>query len=264
MDDNETLRVEIDPLTLQVLLVETYFDDKLLGNASAFIVSSNQKTFLITNWHVVSGKNSETGENLHKHAGIPNKIRIWHHQKGKLGEWIPIDQKLRLPNDDNLWLEHPRGSEVDVVALSLIADLGQVDIYPLDLALTNTNMSDVPATPVSIVGFPFGHAVLGKFPIWKTGHIASDINLDYQGTPSFLIDATTRGGMSGSPVYCRAIGPYILKNGGVVLSSSITTRFMGVYSGRIKFREKNNETGEYIEIGRVWKPIVIKQIIGER
>lgn len=68
----------------------------------------------------------------------------------------------------------------------------------------------------------------------------------------FLIDATTRGGMSGSPVVLRQVGGYLTKSGGQVIMPGVSTRFLGIYSGRLP-RDS--------EIGRVWRPRLIKEIL---
>ena len=106
--------------------------------------------------------------------------------------------------------------------------------------------------PVSIIGYPLGITAHGVFPVWKTGHIASEPEIDYQDLPMFLIDATTRGGMSGSPVVIRLNGGYKTRMGSYVLSGSVATKFLGTYSGRIH---------QDSEIGRVWKSTVLKQLL---
>ena len=106
--------------------------------------------------------------------------------------------------------------------------------------------------PVSIIGFPAGFTGPYRFPIWKTGHIASDPDLDYAKRPMFLIDATTRGGMSGSPVVTR-LWSFRNREGQVVFTAGMRTRFLGVYAGRLG--------GSTTEIGRVWRPGVIDEIL---
>ena len=107
-----------------------------------------------------------------------------------------------------------------------------------------------PSEAVSIIGFPFGLASSGKFPIWKTGHIASDIDLNYKDKPVFLIDATTKPGMSGSPVIARRNGFSQTSKGQRV--GGTTERFLGVYSGRIQ---------DNSDVGMVWKPETIDEIL---
>ncbi len=122
-----------------------------------------------------------------------------HHSTQRLGLWVLTAERLFQDDGEPRWIEHPQGRNIDVVALPISAN-PNITIYPFDLALADEDIRPAPALPVSIIGYPFGLATAGAWPIWKTGHIASDPDLDYDGRPAFLIDATTRGGMSGSPV----------------------------------------------------------------
>ena len=128
----------------------------------------------------------------------------------------------------------------------------KVAIYPLDLELAYTDMVMAPALPVSVIGYPLGLTSGDYLPIWKTGHIASDPDIDFQqGSPAFLIDATTKGGMSGSPVVMRLTN-FLTKSGLYRMDTDMSTRFLGIYSGRIQ---------ELSDIGKVWRPFVIKEIL---
>jgi hypothetical protein len=143
---------------------------------------------------------------------------------------------------------------VDVVALRLQSIDKQVRLYSLDLSLAEKDMRAYVGIPVSIIGYPLGFAGPGRFPIWKTGHIASEPDLDYNGEPLFLIDATTRAGMSGAPVVLRQVGGYMTKSGDQKIVPGVSTRFLGIYSGRLP--------GDS-ELGRVWRPRLIKEILDQ-
>lgn len=147
------------------------------------------------------------------------------------------------------WIEHPSAQLVDVVAIPFTTtDL--IRVFPLDMALVNTDVVMRPAMSVSIIGFPFGLSSTG-WPIGKTGHIASDPIVDYDGRKMFLIDATTRGGMSGSPVFLRISSGYTTSAGHHLSCGPMVTKFLGVYSGRIR---------DDVEIGRVWKPRTMVEV----
>ncbi len=175
-----------------------------------------------------------------------------HHSAAGLGSWLRVRESLYHPNGRPRWMEHSHGRQIDVVALPLLAVDTSVALYPLDLDLADANVMAQPAMPVSIIGFPFGLTAAGSFPIWKMGHIASEPEIDYGNQPVFLVDATTRPGMSGSPVLLR-VTSYRLRHGEATIQMGPpVTRFMGIYSGRIH--------GE-AEIGKVWRPEVISQIL---
>jgi S1-C subfamily serine protease len=211
------------------------------------------QTYLVTNGHVFTGRHPDTGLPLDPSGfADPDLVRVWYHSADHFGSWNAKVHDLRDPQSGTpKWRQHPTGLSVDVVALRVEIE-SDVRAYLLELALATTDMMVSPSEPVSIVGFPFGLSVDGKLPIWKTGHVASDIDVSYLGKPAFLIDATTTPGMSGSPVIARRIGMYQTKGGGIVMGSTTANRFLGVYSGRIRADS---------DIGIVWKPDVLTAIL---
>ena len=231
------------------------FNQVELASATAFTVIWNDRPFLVTNWHVVTGRNADTGECLDTtHSAIPNKLSVNFHAKGNLGAWKRVVIDILNADEQPIWLEHPLGRTIDVVAVPL-QKLNDAAIHHLDLSLTEVDMLPMPAMPISVIGYPLGLAAGESWPIWKTGHIASDPDIDFQAErPAFLIDATTRSGMSGSPVILRQ-SSYMKKNGAQVLAGGIVTKFMGIYAGRIH---------DDSEVGRVWRPFVLTEIFGQR
>lgn len=243
----------IDPLSLVSLLITVKTNDQVLSTATGFVYSQAGRRFLITNWHVVTGRNPETGKVSSPTGGIPDTIEVIFQDEKGIGKWSKRLFALYRDDGSPIWIEHPAGRRIDVVAIPLDLMPSGYILNPLDASLANEDLVIYPGMSVFIIGFPLGFASHGAFPIWKTGHIASDHDLDYRNLPRFLIDATTRGGMSGSPVVARPSGPYSTAKGGVVLMSSrVPTRFLGVYSGRVHPDS---------EIGMVWKPEVITQIL---
>jgi hypothetical protein len=243
----------IDPLSVISLAVLPFARGNQLGQATAFGVERNNTRYLITNWHVVAGRHAETGEVLSPTGAIPDELRILFHGAARLGTWIMRSETLYDGDGRPRWVEHAGGREIDVVALPLSPPDGEVAFYPFDLNLADADVRVGPATEVSIIGFPLGIGTEGQFgfPIWKTGHIASDPDLDYGGQPAFLVDATTREGMSGSPVVRRAESGYVERQGGFVVGPT-ATRFLGIYSGRIC---------QHAELGRLWRPQVLIDLL---
>jgi len=245
--------LRIDPLSATSLRIVPKFNTTELAYATGFIVKWNLSFYLITNWHVVTGRNADTGECLDKkYATTPNQIMIRFHKKGNLGSWVLIDIPLFDGDGHKTWREHPQGRAVDVVAIAISPEItSQIDPHALDLELAKADMIAIPALPISVIGYPLGISAGESWPIWKTGHIASDPDIDFQpGRPAFLIDATTRTGMSGSPVVLR-LDSYSRSDGSQVIAGGIQTKFMGVYSGRVHMDS---------EIGSVWRPFVLYEL----
>jgi len=245
--------ITIDEFSAKPLYLETYLDEKELGVATGFVVKKNDLNYLITNWHVVTARNPFDNLPLSKtEKADPNILKVWLHGK-QLGTWIRKKIVLVEPTGKKSWLEHPKGREIDVVAIPLETS-PDIMVYDIDLNLADFDLMVYPSEAVSIIGFPEGIPSEGILPIWKTGHIASDIDIDWRGKPAFLIDATTKSGMSGSPVIARRISIYQTSTGNKIGNA---VRFLGVYSGR--------EIGASgIEVGFVWKPKVISEILHDR
>jgi hypothetical protein len=137
------------------------------------------------------------------------------------------------------------------VALPL-TQLDGVELYPYDpwapvqVAISTTE-------PLSIVGFPFGITGGGAFAIWVRGFVATEMDVDFNELPSFLIDSRTRQGQSGSPViFYSADGNYMTRAGWSVVAGGRIEEFVGVYSGRI-----NAES----DLGQVWKAAAVREIL---
>lgn len=92
MENND--KIIIDPLNAVSLYLELYFDQTFLSSATGFIVYKANKNYLITNWHVLSGRNSITKKVLSSHGGIPNKIQIHYHDKNDLTIRHSITEEL--------------------------------------------------------------------------------------------------------------------------------------------------------------------------
>ena len=251
-ETREERKIIIDPMSCCSLMIKMVSRGNTLGMATGFVIQHSSRFYLITNWHVVSGINPDTNKLLLDTGEVPDTLSIVHHVKDRLGTWKEIQEPLFDAEGTSLWIEHPSGSEIDVVALPLSTTDPEVTFYPLDLRLADQDIAVYPSMVVSIIGYPLGITTGQAWPIWKTGHIASDPDIDYAERPVFIIDATTRSGMSGSPVVYHTSGPYRSRGGGTVLGSNVVTLFLGIYSGRI---------GSEAELGRVWRPSVVQEIL---
>ena len=245
------MSIRIDEFSVRPLYLEMYRDEQNAGVATGFVVRRSDSYYLITNWHVVTCRDPFNDRPPSTNEVVdPNILRVWFHGRD-LGTWISKDIDLIDNNGNGLWFEHELGREIDVIAVPLEIS-NDITIYDIDLALADFDLMIYPSEAVSIIGFPRGLTSGGKFPIWKTGHVASDIDIDWNGRPVFLIDATTKGGMSGSPVIAKRVSIYQSSRGNEIGNA---VKFLGVYSGR-----EISDSG--IEVGSVWKPRVISQIIG--
>jgi hypothetical protein len=122
--------------------------------------------------------------------------------------WFWVTEDLFDAQGKPRWLDHPTlHGKVDLVALPLVRT-ENVQFYPLNLELRKSDIVVSPGDPVSIVDFPFGMVQTAGLPIWKTGTVASDPDVNFGERPMFIVDTTSRQGMSGSPVYAVRTGTY--------------------------------------------------------
>ncbi len=245
------------------LRIEMRFEDTVLASATGFLVRHQRLfsniTYLVTNRHNLRGRNNDTNECLDEtYAAIPDSVVVVHNGPNKpnqVGTWTQKAEPLYDDEGRPLWLEHPDlGGQVDVVALPLV-NLGasNLDLHRIDIWSPETSIFIGPSEVVSILGFPFKHTAGGSFAIWIQGAIASEPLLDMDELPRFLIDARTRKGCSGSPVFAyRSAGLVTLQDGLLHQFPHPIWRFLGVYSGRIDDRT---------DLGFVWKKQVITEII---
>jgi hypothetical protein len=225
-----------------------------LSSATGFIVENDGQKYLVTNWHVLSGRNPETGQPLDKNGCIPDTLHVNYLKtfKDSTLEWESTVEDILDPDSKPLWLEHPSyGRSVDVVVLKLSKAESYIT-YPYETKPGTLRLGVSVANYLSIIGFPFGAITNGLLAIWLKGAIASEPTMPYKGLPAFLIDARTRHGQSGSPVITYSSGgTFELQDGSTVIMTGEVMQLQGIYSGRI-----NEES----DIGIVWRKEVIDEI----
>ena len=274
----------IDPLSCVPIQIEALIqfpdcEEKSCGHATASVVTQNSEYFLVTNYHVVSGRRSTTNSLINDNGGLPTHLRCHFHGK-TLGTWeprvLPLYNGDGDPNSDNpLWRTFTiSGSSsfryADVAVLPL-AELGLASLYPISME-NKDQIKTSPCSRASVVGFPGARRSYKFFPIFVTGYVASEPELPYDDMPIMLVNATTTDGMSGSPVFQIEDGSYQNQNGATVYNAGRFSKFLGIYSGRIPEVSLASLTGEpgtdtgkkqpsILNIGIVWKPSVIQALL---
>jgi hypothetical protein len=253
----------ISDLSLKINHLQLSANGNPLGTATGTVINYHQTFYLLTNWHVLSGRYPYSGQPISKHGGVPDKLTITYlssDHRNKLQTTVDLLSEDR----STLWIQHQDGQDVDLAAVQLPTQLG-LALWPFDLSLVDADMKVRIGMTIFIIGFPYGVAsYMDTLPIWKTGHIASEPDLTYAEKQAFLIDATTREGMSGSPVIARTDGVLYPRDGsGVILTQDTVTRFLGIYSGRLDFQtgEKDKLSSE---LGVVWKPQTIYELLDKQ
>jgi hypothetical protein len=204
----------IDPFSRSSCLIVGYRNSKPLLNATGFFLKIGYKTYLITNNHVVGG---EFAQNEYKknHPGksapidsLPDRLSVRVYGTNLNA---PFFITIPLKNKDTTYIkfwanETKKAGLMDIVAVP-ITDANVIQLNGTKVLLeTDINYDLIlnPATDLYIVGFPGDYASNNIYPLWKRGTVASEPNLMSLNIFDFYVDATTRKGMSGSPVFLGA------------------------------------------------------------
>jgi Trypsin-like peptidase domain len=267
----------IDPLTLTTVPLEQYFQnaehETRLGQGTGFIWRAGRtRDYLVTNWHVLSGRDFFTGENLDKeHGGRPNVLRALFDIKMGFFARHPLEFPIKDEEHRPLWLIHPnRTVDIAVLPIEVVSRPANNPNVSIHLPLYPVNeVADAPipirvGMDVFILGYPFAIELPG-YPVWKRGSIASEPELAglisalgsaVKQTDYMLVDTASRPGMSGSPVFRRSWGNHELEASYPAVTGVPIDRFIGVYSGRAH-TDKPHEA----QIGLVWNASLIEEII---
>lgn len=264
--------------------LELFANGKNLSDATGFIYKpfpTIEKYFLVTNYHVVTGREPKRPEMLLPNfATSPDEIQFYTLTKpdfvSKQGS-IKIESEMKF-------LEHRRRSEgVDIAAVPIeFPDNNTVILTQNCLSLVDDIEIQV-RSELFIVGFPWGFGMGGGvIPIWKRGTIASEPFYKENGIANFYIDSFTSPGMSGSPVFAvsrrdkfmvdksthdkfglfnsgNLSGLDLIKNFNIdLLKNRIEEqclKMVGIYSGRVALPANNDPN-----LGIVWHKELIDEL----
>jgi hypothetical protein len=266
-------------LSLCTIKIQMYFNEIHLASGSAFFYVCENRTFLITNRHNLTGRHQITDQPLDKKTGgTPNNLVFqmpFFQSNANGSDSVILHQRveLRLDCDSQPWLEHPiLGASADVVAIDMAKHWPAIP-QPIVHANSAAGAEEIivqVCSKVCVIGYPFGLALENHYPVWVSGTLASEPIFDAGEKPAIYIDCRTNRGSSGSPVFAYALA------GGVETEESVRSRgigemryngrvfmdglqyfsqpvhrFLGIYSGRIN---------DCADIGLVWREEVIAAI----
>ncbi|MEL7026626.1 MAG: trypsin-like peptidase domain-containing protein, partial [Pseudomonadota bacterium] len=239
--------------SVQIKALRRFDDSNVVGEAwaSGFFWRHNGKRYLITNWHNATGRNPHRGTYIGSFAPShfevsyatcsrtnPESTQVRHH-----------NAELSLyKNHDFTWLQHPKGSTVDAIAIEFpeLDDELQT-VYLNDMDFENS-WQPKPGDECFIVGYPEGLSGPLRTPIHKRASVASEPAASKMAAEPILVDTLGNPGLSGSPVFARGSG--IFNPGfkeGLQPDTIFGTweTFLGMYSGRI------GDLGLGLQLGRV-------------
>ncbi|MDR0291883.1 MAG: serine protease [Elusimicrobium sp.] len=292
----------IEDIGYHSFYLESFFNEKRLTNATCFCYKKNEEYYLVTNYHILSGREPNPDMNglyqpIDKTNGaIPNKIRVWIYgweyplENGlvRTGMGYFFDIPILNQHEEPLYKFkqfHDNGFyDVAILPLKNIDFLSpQPDSFsfgknrpvPANRSLGGLAYSYNlrPTDDVFILGYPFGQLKPHSYlPIWKRGSVATSLKY----SPYFLVDTATRSGMSGSPVYAissNEINQLLIAKQVIPNEKPYKAKFIGIYSGRIVSPEERTSDGffkvaghdidTHAQLGKVWKKEIIEKIIDD-
>lgn len=226
----------------------------------------NVAMVLVTNKHVVQGQAQAT---LHFIAADQTGV------SPKLGAEIPVLV------DPRSFIGHP-DPNVDVAILPLgglvdqVQAAGQTPFFmPVDasFAATPEVLAEYePIEPVIFIGYPNGLYDSGSLlPIARRGHSATALNVDYEGKPIFLVDASVFPGSSGSPVFLFVPASTADKYGNITIGGGPKVVFLGVvaavYQRTVPVVQTPTVGGQFVhdalDIGIVYKASTVVELVNQ-
>jgi hypothetical protein len=172
----------IDSYSLTTVPLEQLANGNTLATATGFIWRRREQDYLITNWHVVTGRDASTGAPMG--PARPDTLRAYFNTRnmnfGKVVRNIPIRgpdfnplwyiEPIRRRANDNGAPFGPKGCDVVAIPLALGSDTN-IGLYPINIVKSGSDLAVRIGMDVFILGYPFGYQLPG-FPVWKRGSIA--------------------------------------------------------------------------------------------
>jgi hypothetical protein len=253
-------------LQTSITRIELSYGALSLGCETGFFLKMNGDWFLVSNWHVFSGRDANTGQARNKDRIAPdacafftfelsnNKLITRQHQRA-LGD---------LSTGTATWFQHPSfGQRVDVGALPLENFVPGKAKDLLDPTGHDDSMWIDLGGELFLPGYPLGLAAPGGMAIWKRASLATSTEFG-EGMDRFvLVDTASREGMSGAPCLALANWQYYALDRATgkmnVKNRPLSCRLLGVYSGRLNARD---DLGA--QLGVVWRENLIFETIEGR
>ena len=272
--------------------------DKIeLAVGTGVLYEKDNETYIVTAWHNISGRHTETLSLLSRKLAVPNNvvasIAVKTKKEGHIG-FIRIHIRIPLvENEQTTYYIHEQGyPKVDVVAIPIDLEkeyLMEVEIasgesikLPIQLKSKHPNSLErniisiqdcefkikeidnyedylYVSDDIFIIGYPKGITDYTMQPIWKRATIATAPHLGWKQQEQFLVDCASKQGMSGAPaIYYNRDGK--INTGDIYSQGSQPISILhGIYVGRI------GSTSELeAQIGKVWKRKVIDEIIDSK
>jgi hypothetical protein len=272
------------PATLATVCIEKVIalpngkDDTTRYGTGFFYRGPAQTVWLVTNWHVLTGRRPDSpGETIGLAGQSPYAINVTFPLK-KRGHFSPPLTcelyKVGVP----IWRQYKLELGFDLAAIPIDLPEEAAGIAIQDFASNSLDAIE-PGIDLITVGFPFKHSSDVPYPLWKRGMLASEPGYTLFGNPQMFIDIPGSPGMSGSPVFrpkdaalldaaaARVVKDYEAgKIGAVDMLASLDPQqvqdrtvgldFVGVYAGAT-----DDKSLDRLQLGRMYPASVVELLV---
>lgn len=140
--------------------------------------------------------------------------------------------EVQFDNFEQAWIMHPE-EDVDLCILPIASIHQDIRKDKKELLYATLTVDNIPSSDeiknnfsriedVTVIGYPDGiWDSVNNIPITRRGITATPLQVDFENTPRFFIDAAIYGGSSGSPVFIFNQGTYSIPKKGVYMGNRI-------------------------------------------
>lgn len=233
------------------------------GHATGFFFIYDNKTYLVTNKHVVD-RQSINDEPL-------RSVRIFiRPNKGQTNRAEPLDIKLADEDGEKYWYTHPSEIEIDLAVVPLHPPVVEEsfeasryrgdhenETYGFDREhLPKPDEIIVGGRGVVIFGYPY-RISSPYYPVARNAFSASPYGYPFRERPRFMTDAKTHDGLSGSPVLTQPSPMQASTSGGFDIGSPRKAWYLiGVHSATL-----STDIREPLDLNEAWYSTLIPDII---
>jgi len=268
------------------------FQRKVLSIGTGVLYQNESGYYIVTAWHNLSGRHSETLEPLSERSAIPDNVVVnlavttpghlvtrhpltipLHDEERSLfyihpKNWPRVDVAV-IPFDpyesylSEMSLSDGQQIEIRISPIMPVEGVGETELTPIQKCFVPNNdvmekwFESVGVTEeLFIPGYPHNVQDYYAQPVWKRATIASSVQNGWNREAKFLVDSASKSGMSGSPVLYYSPKGHVQIHGSTYQFGRDVAILAGIYVGRIAVKD-----GDDPQIRTVWHKSVIDEII---